>query len=239
MSTRLFDITLDFSEYLSEKKIFINNFYDKETLKFIIDKLLDLDLRTKKLLHEKPPIFICNGRKLDSNLSLRYNRIISGDKILVCLPKIKAKSKLVLQDEIITTINNTKTMLNIKSKDIPLNKEIKEKKEKRSLWLVIKAILSKNKKWLILLIILCLIFIGIGIYLKLKLRKSNEEDYSDEKLISKLDYKIYQVYNLLNKKDISTIVEPTNMKNLPYKNKTFNISEYVHYTLGIEKENTD
>ena len=239
MSTRLFDITLDFSEYLSEKKIFINNFYDKETLKFIIDKLLDLDLRTKKLLHEKPPIFICNGRKLDSNLSLRYNRIISGDKILVCLPKIKAKSKLVLQDEIITTINNTETMLNIKSKDIPLNKEIKEKKEKRSLWLVIKAILSKNKKWLIPLIILCLIFIGIGIYLKLKLRKSNEEDYSDEKLISKLDYKIYQVYNLLNKKDISTIVEPTNMKNLPYKNKTFNISEYVHYTLGIEKENIE
>ena len=35
MTNRLFDITLDFSDYLSEKKIFINNYYDKETLNLL------------------------------------------------------------------------------------------------------------------------------------------------------------------------------------------------------------
>ena len=27
------------------------------------------------------------------------------------------------------------------------------------------------------------------------------------------------------------------MTDLPYENKTFNFTEYIHYTLGIEKEN--
>ena len=80
-------------------------------------------------------------------------------------------------------------------------------------------------------------FLGGGIFLIFYLNENNEEIYSDEKLISKLDYKIDQVYNLLNIKEIRTIVEPKNMKDLPYNNKTFNISEYIHYIFGIEKEN--
>ena len=238
MSIRLYDITLDFSNYLGENKIYTYNFYDKETLNFIINELLDLDSQTKNNIRENPPVFSCNGRILNSKLSLRDNKIFSGDKILICSPKLKTESKLPLLDENPTTINSSETTLIKNKKSLPLKKEIKEEKEKKSFCLIAKIFFCKNKKWLIPLIIFCFICLGGGIYLSLKLDEKKEK-YLDEKLISKLDYKINQVYNLLNIKDIRTFVEPKKMKDLPYKNKTFNISEYTHYTFCIENENIE
>ena len=196
MSIRLFDITLDFSNYLGENKIYTYNFYDKETLNFIINKLLDLDFKTKKILREKPPVFSCNGRILNSNLSLRDNKILSGDIIFICPPKLKTESKLPLIDENTATINSSETILIKNKKSSPLKiekkeeKEIKAKKEKRSLCLEAKILFCKNKKWLIPLIIFCLLCLGGFIYLIFKLNENNQENYLDEKLISKLDYKI-------------------------------------------------
>ena len=48
MSIRLYNITLDFSNYLGENKIYTYNFYNKETLNFILNNLLNLDFRTKR-----------------------------------------------------------------------------------------------------------------------------------------------------------------------------------------------
>jgi hypothetical protein len=63
--------------------------------------------------------------------------------------------------------------------------------------------------------------------------------YQGEKLISKLDYKINQIYNLLDINKLTYIYEPKNNSKIPKENRNFNLTEYVHYTFGIEKEDYD
>ena len=61
-------------------------------------------------------------------------------------------------------------------------------------------------------------------------------DYIDEKLISSLDYKVNQIYNLLDKNVLNYVYELKDNNKIPKENSTYNLTEYIHYTFGIEKK---
>ena len=134
--------------------------------------------------------------------------------------------------------DNNNNNNNDNNNDINITKIMKKSKCSR-----LKNICS-NKKMKLIIIFLLIPLILTGIILLIILTsgdsdtvESQDIKYENEKLISKLEYREYQIYNLLYKKETMNIYEPINMTDLPYENKTFNFTEYIHYNLGIEKEN--
>ena len=89
---------------------------------------------------------------------------------------------------------------------------------------------------IIFVIIIILVLIFIVLYFLLNKRQI-EETFIEEKLISNIDYKENQIYNLLNKKEYSLLFELNDMEHIPYENRTYNFTQYIHYIFGIEKKN--
>ena len=107
---------------------------------------------------------------------------------------------------------------------------IKPKKLKRN-WLLFLLFLLIFLSIIIVFFIACII---IYLFYKKNEKPKGEYIYKDENLVSTIDYRVNQTFNILSKSVLNSIIEMNNMNNLPYSNRTLNRTEYIHYTLGIE-----
>ena len=247
MARLLENITFDYSNYFPNTTLFIDNFYDNEILYLIADKY---NKKLKNKIEINAQNFFINESILNSKITLKENNIKSGDIIKVIeLPKNdkmdnnKAQSYFCYS---LRAINFEEKSSKKKKRSI---KNFKKEKTynfndisyKKINWPLKKSKCNfKSKKFyipfIILIIFLLLLFIIIYFSL-LKIKKEKTKiNYIDEKLISSLDYKVNQIYNLLSIKETNSIIELEGTEEIPYKNRTFNITEYVHYIFGIEKE---
>jgi len=256
MAKILNDVKFDFSEYYGKKKIVcFLNINENELIKNIIDKFLGENFS------KNPPILFVNKRKIDESLSFKDNNIEEGETILVYKDKkeiiIKNENKknkhLVINNFIeIERENSNASLREYKGKEVKKEEEIYKynfkNKKKRNIKNKNNNITIKNckcfnplcifKNWKLNVFFLVIFFIIIFILLYFLLNKSNKnENFIEEKLISNLNYKENQIYNLLNKKEHGLIFELKDMDHIPYENRTYNFTQYIHYTLGIEKQN--
>ena len=222
-------------------------------------KILKLNGELKSVFETNDVLFYVNGNKIDGKLSLTENNIKDGDTITISKLINKKRlrvSKLVILNEN-ENYNESENAFNMTEKiekkdkkenendnnnDINITKT-KEEFMKKSKCSRFKNICNNNKMKLIIFLLIPLILTSIILLIILTGGDNNNTienkdiKYENEKLISKLEYRVDQIYNLLFKKETMNIYEPINMTDLPYENKTFNFTEYIHYTLGIEKEN--
>jgi len=268
MTKMINDIKIDFSEYYGEKKIFnFLNFYENEIIKDIIDKFIgaknmsknppilfvnerkiDANLNFKDNNIEKgdtilvfkekkgfKEIIINNennkNNKNNKNKHLPIGNFIETQRIDSNISLRNYKGREVKIEEKIYKYNfKSKKKHNIKNKKN--NVTIKNTKCFNPIWIF--------KNWKLNIFILFFIFIIIFIILYFLLNKSKKkENFIEEKLISNLDYKENQIYNLLNKKEYSLLYELKDMAHIPYENRTYNFTNYIHYTLGIEKKKSE
>jgi len=252
MTKILNDVKFDFSEYYGKKNIMcFLNINENEIIKNIIGKFLGENIS------ENPPIFLINERKIDENLSFKDNNIKEGETISIYKEK-KGIKEIIIKNErtenkhlpiinfIETQRENTNASLRkYKGKEVKKEKKIykynfKKKKTKRNIknYKCFNPFRKfKNWKLNVLFLFILFIFIIAFILLYFLLNKSNKKkNFIEEKLISNLDYKENQIYNLLNKKEYGIIFGLKNMDHIPYENRTYNFTQYIHYTLGIEKQ---
>jgi hypothetical protein len=238
MASILNDIKIDFSEYYGEKKIFcFVNFNENEIIKDIIDKFIG-----EKKLSKNPPILFVNERKIDENLSFKDNNIEKGDTIFVFKEKKGNKEIIIINEnnknkpfpnDIFSEtqrVNSNISLRNYKGNELKIEENIYKynfkNKKKRNIKnkknnISIKNIKCLNPIWKLKnwkLNILILLFISIIIFIILYFLLNNiniKEKFIEEKLISNLDYKENQIYNLLNKKEYSLVFELKDMAHIP------------------------
>jgi len=245
MITSLNKIIFDFSPYF-EKEIKFEEYYSlKDSISSIIKNTNHLNEEMKKRLIIIPPQYTINGRPIFENLSFEDNGIENGDIISVSKHKKKrklrsirnknqSKNEPISKEYFITTGNRNTVALFKKEENLEVIKKENEK--------IIIAPKGKCKSAIISISVIVLLIIAIilslVLYFKFR-RKDKPKNYYEEKLISKLDYKSNQIYNLLDINKLTYIYEPKNNSKIPKENKNFNLTEYIHYTFGIEKEKYD
>ena len=230
-------IVFDFSPYFGKEIIFEEYYSIKDSISSIIKNTSHLNKKMKDQLITNPPKYSINGRNIFENLSFDFIGIENGSIISVSQKKklrsIKSQRKdLASSDEYLATLSpivkNSKSLF----KKEENNKKIKNNKFKCSpifIWISF---------WALFLIIAIVIFVILYfIFEKKKKGKEKIDTYFVEKLISKLDYKLNQIYNLLETNNLSYIYEPKNNSKISGKNRNFSLTEFIHYTFGIEKEN--
>ena len=227
MSEELYEITFDFSKYFKNPIIFKEKSSPDSSIDDIITKSNNLSDEMKVNLKYDPPSLSSNGRIIFSSLSLKDNEIKNGNTIFV--KKTNKKKKRL------HSIKNNNTILYSK-RDFDFEENNLENTLRnppknfftKKIWISLGIIFGFA---LLITVILIIVFKFIN-----KKNDLNLVDYSDEKLLSKLDYKDNQVYNLLNIKKLSYEYKFNKYDGKSNENKTYLITEYVHYTLGIEKE---
>ena len=258
MSERVYDIHFDFSNFIKDKKCTLK--VSNQTPLNDIIKALKLNDELKSIFETNNVSFYVNGNKIDGKLSLTENNIKDGETITISKLINKKRlrvSKLAILNEN-ENYNESENAFNMTEKiekkdkkenendnnnDINITKIKKEEFMKKSKCSGFKNICNNNKMKLIIFLLIPLILTSIILLIILTRGDNNNTienkdiKYENEKLISKLEYRVNQIYTLLYKKETINIYEPINMTDLPYENKTFNFTEYIHYTLGIEKEN--
>ena len=258
MSERVYDIHFDFSNFIKDKKCTLK--VSNQTPLNDIIKALKLNDELKSIFETNNVSFYVNGNKIDGKLSLTENNIKDGETITISKLINKKRlrvSKLAILNEN-ENYNESENAFNMTEKiekkdkkenendnnnDINITKIKKEEFMKKSKCSGFKNICNNNKMKLIIFLLIPLILTSIILLIILTCGDNNNTienkdiKYENEKLISKLEYRVNQIYTLLYKKETINIYEPINMTDLPYENKTFNFTEYIHYTLGIEKEN--
>ena len=249
------EITFDFSDYFSEKKVYKLNISNQDPIQNSINKLIKSKKELKSSLKNNPQYFYVNEREIDKRLNPKENKIENGDTIIVLKSKLKYKErpKKILLPILDENSENRKDIFNdnIKSERNKLNREVvisENEKEneiiiENSKCCLIKIMCHNNKinLFIFLIIIFAIIVTGVFITLVILLNKRLKEDknnikYENEKLISKLEYRENQIYNLLYKKEIKNMYELNDMTDLSNKKETYNMTQYIHYTLGVEKE---
>ena len=235
-------IIFDFSPYFG-KVIKFEEFYSlKDSISSIIKNTNHLSEEMKKKLNIIPPQYAIDGKQIFEKLSFEDNGIENGD--IISVSKFKKKRKLrsisnksknetVSKEYFITTGNRNTIALFKKEENLEVAKQENEKE------IFVAKSKCKNFSMIVWISVIALLIIAIVLSLVLYFIFHREDKlihYQGEKLISKLDYKINQIYNLLDINKLTYIYEPKNNSKIPKDNKNFNLTEYVHYTFGIEKE---
>ena len=244
MKNASYKIIFDFSLYYGNEVKFEEYYCLKDSISSIIKNSKHLNEEMKEQLIINPPRYTINGKLITEDINFESIGIENGSIIIVSKTKKKRriknskKNEYISKDYLITSnrINTISTFR--KEKDEQENEiqiispQSKGKCYPRVFW--ISSIIS--------LFLITAIIIPIILHkfhnIKFKEKKRQElTNYFDEKLISKLNYKLNQIYNLLDVNRLTYIYEPKNNSKIPRENRNFNLTEYVHYTFGIEKEN--
>ena len=206
------EITFDFSDYFSEKKVYKLNISNQDPIQNSINELIKSKKELKSSLKNNPQYFYAYEREINKRLNPKENKIENGDTIIVLKSKLKNKErpKKILLPILDVNSENRKDIFNDN--------------------------ISFDKKIIFLIILFAIIVTAVVIVILLNNSSKNNIKYENEKLISKLEYRENQIYNLLYKKEIKNMYELNDMTDLSNKKETFNMTQYIHYTLGIEKE---
>ena len=253
------EITFDFSDYFSEKKVYKLNISNQDPIQNSINKLIKSKKELKSSLKNNPQYFYVNEREIDKRLNPKENKIENGDTIIVLKSKLKNKDRpkkillpiLDVNSENIKETFNDDISIHKKSENNKLNREVPISENEKENEIIIEnskccliKIMCHNNKinlFISLIIIFAIIVTGVFITLVILLNKRLKEDknnikYENEKLISKLEYRENQIYNLLYKKEIKNMYELNDMTDLSNKKEIYNMTQYIHYILGVEKE---
>ena len=250
MSKNKKEITFDFSDYFSEKKVYKLNISNQDPIQNSINKLIKSKKELKSSLKNNPQYFYANEREINKRLNPKENKIENGDTIIVLKSKLKYKErpKKILLPILDENSENRKDIFNdnIKSERNKLNREVVISENEKEKEIVVEHskcslinIMCHNNKitlFIFLFILFAIIVTAVVIVILLNNSSKNNIKYENEKLISKLEYRENQIYNLLYKKEIKNMYELNDMTDLSNKKETFNMTQYIHYTLGIEKE---
>ena len=241
-------VFFDFSLYFRKEIKFEEYFYSKNLVSSVIKNTNHLNEEMKNQLNNNPAIYRINGRKIIENLSFEDNHIENGNIISVSKSQNRRKLPPIINYNKNGAASNDIFLFNRNTELFKINENKKEDKEKNSKKNKKENLLNESK-FSLRVIIISLVFIIISIlamiyvyyYIFKEIKKEKEKEienniYYDEKLISKLQYKLYQIYNLLDINKITYIYQPKNNSEISEKNKNFNLTEYIHYTFGIEKE---
>jgi len=238
-------IIFDFSPYFGKETKFEEYYSLKDSISSIIKNTNHLSEEMKKRLTIIPPQYAIDGRQIFEKLSFEDNGIENGD--IISVSKFKKKGKLrsirnkdknepVSKEYFITTDNRNTIALFKKDENL----KVDNKENEKEIFVPQRKCKCFSKIVWISIIILLILAIVLSLVLYFIFHKQEElKHYYDEKLISKLDYKLNQIYNLLDINKLAYIYEPINKSKIPEENRNFNLTEYVHYTFGIEKENDE
>lgn len=93
MSKNKKEITFDFSDYFSEKKVYKLNISNQDPIQNSINKLIKSKKELKSSLKNNPQYFYVNEREIDKRLSPKENKIENGDTIIILKSKLKNKER--------------------------------------------------------------------------------------------------------------------------------------------------
>ena len=118
------EITFDFSDYFSEKKVYKLNISNQDPIQNSINKLIKSKKELKSSLKNNPQYFYANEREINKRLNPKENKIENGDTIIVLKSKLKNKDrpKKILLPILDVNSENIKETFN---DDISINKKVK------------------------------------------------------------------------------------------------------------------
>ena len=217
MSEKFYDIHFDFSNFIKDKKYTLK-VSNQKPLNDII-KALKLNEELKSLFETNDVLFYVNGNEIDGKLSLSENNIKNGETITIS--KVINKQRLRVSNLTILNenenYNENENVFNMTEKiekkdkkenekenenendnnnDINITKIKKEEFMKKS-----KCAICINNKMKVLIFLLIPLILTSIILLIILTRGGNNTienkgiKYENEKLISKLEYRVYQIYN--------------------------------------------
>ena len=236
-------IIFDFSPYFGKEIKFEEYYSLKDSISSIIKNTTHLTEEMKKRLNIIPPQYAIDGRQIFEKLSFEDNGIEYGD--IISVSKFKKKGKLrsirnkdknePVSKEYFITTDNRNTIALFKKEE---NLKVTNQENGKEIFVSQRKCKCFSKIVWISVIVLLILAIVLSLVLYFIFHRQKElKHYYDEKLISKLDYKLNQIYNLLDINKLAYFYEPKNNSKMPEENRNFNLTEYVHYTFGIENEN--